>query len=398
MKWSPAEVALKDFIDALSEKAVDGVLGEKPIAIVAALKYVCSGGIIGKPLLEIFSSHGWKIRPYFLELAKTYSNLSNPSSSWSVITGTKRELQKAIEQDPQVDAAFSQLTIDDMRALLGEYTATLGTAKQHSTRDFSNELSKETIEEWSHHIRVFKPLSGEAMKAYVEEHQEHYRVFTEILDFLDKKIEDLVQEGNPKRKAELVAVRSIRKAQQQSGFQPNLNLAKISGIKQYIKTYDRIHTGMATFDRPPKEVPIKPESPFTALMNIFDLFANLNGPIMLFDKHFDEKGLKFLRRLQPSKVDTVRILTGRAHLSQDFKEVYGSFRKEMANEGISVELRVLNSDDEGCTHDRFLISRDFAYLTPPWNIVHEKLGEIVRIDNVPRRDLERFWSRASKIS
>jgi len=72
----------------------------------------------------------------------------------------------------------------------------------------------------------------------------------------------------------------------------------------------------------------------------------------------------------------------------------------MLNKGISVEFRILNDKDAQEIHDRYLISDNAAYNTPPWNIIHKKLGDIKFIkDHVSKRYIfDKYWSRATDIS
>ena len=150
---------------------------------------------------------------------------------------------------------------------------------------------------------------------------------------------------------------------------------------------------------PPDVIRIEPEKPFSSLMEIFELMKDLTGNVWLLDKHFDENGFKFLRKLDPTKVTEVKVLMGKAHLSKDFKEIYKAFRDEMCNVRVKVQFRVLSDIDETIIHDRYLISRNLAYNTPPWNIIHKKLGDIKRIKDMEwkRKRLEKYWSRATDV-
>ena len=150
---------------------------------------------------------------------------------------------------------------------------------------------------------------------------------------------------------------------------------------------------------PPEAIRIEPRKPFTSLMEVFELMKSLNGIVLVLEKHFDENGFKFLRKLNPIKVTEIKVLMGKAHLSRDFKEIYKAFRDEMSNVGVKVQFRVLSDTDEIEVHDRYLISRNVAYNTPPWNIIHKKLGDIKRIKDIEwkRKRLEKYWSRATDV-
>lgn len=89
----------------------------------------------------------------------------------------------------------------------------------------------------------------------------------------------------------------------------------------------------------------------------------------------------------------------KVHLSRDYKDVFKAFKDEMANRGIIVELRILNEKDAEEIHDRYLLSEVLSYNTPPWNIIHKKLGDIMRIRDADtkKRYFKKYWSRATDI-
>jgi len=151
----------------------------------------------------------------------------------------------------------------------------------------------------------------------------------------------------------------------------------------------------------PDQIEIEPEKPFTSLMQVYNLMESLTGIILILDKHFNEDGFKFLRKLKPIKVKEIRILMGKTHLNKDFKDVYKAFKDEMFSMGVKVQCRVLWDKDEKEIHDRYLISRDSAYNTPPWKIIHKKFGDIIRIKDAyiesKRKRFEKYWSRATDI-
>ena len=106
-------------------------------------------------------------------------------------------------------------------------------------------------------------------------------------------------------------------------------------------------------------------------------------------------------KINPAKVREVKILMGKSHMSRDFKEVCKAFAKEMANNGVQVECRILDDRDEAKIHDRYVVGRNLAYNTPPWNIIHQKLANIMRIKDeykgLLKKLIEKYWSRARDI-
>lgn len=119
---------VRRFIESLSSRAKFGMLGEKPIAVIAALEYLCEAGLTGVEFLELLgnSRHSRVIRSKFIQLATQYGRISSPSNSWGVITGSTRELQRAAEQFSGLDASFSRLAHDQICSLAKEFSQRLG--------------------------------------------------------------------------------------------------------------------------------------------------------------------------------------------------------------------------------------------------------------------------------
>lgn len=118
-----AKFTVADFLQKLCQKAYYGIEGEKPIAVIAALKYLYEKKLTGKRLLELLDES--QVKEIFKDLAYRYSRISNPSTSWDVITGKNKELQNAIMKSANVDEAFSKLTLEEIKSLLDIYTQRL---------------------------------------------------------------------------------------------------------------------------------------------------------------------------------------------------------------------------------------------------------------------------------
>ena len=111
-----------DFIDELIERAQYGIQGEKPIALVAILKYLNDYELSGINLLELLENpHKDRVKRIFMMLADRYSKLVSSNSSWSVITGTTRELQYAMQYNGLVNNAIATLTSSELEKMLSNY-------------------------------------------------------------------------------------------------------------------------------------------------------------------------------------------------------------------------------------------------------------------------------------
>ncbi len=149
----------------------------------------------------------------------------------------------------------------------------------------------------------------------------------------------------------------------------------------------------------PNEIEMALETPFTNITKVSELMQKLKGDILLIEKHFDQKGFKFVKKLNPLFVSNVKILMSTDHLSRDFKDIFKAFKTEMDNKGITVELRILDEKDVERIHDRYILSEENCYNIPPMNIIHKKLGDIKRIQDVESKKayFKKCWARATNI-
>jgi hypothetical protein len=128
MDPAAAEDNVRRFIEMLSSQARFGLRGEKPLAVIAALKYLCESTQTGIGLLALMENgtYAHAIRSRFIALANLYGRTSNPENSWTVITGGDRfELQTAVESSPNLDKSISSLTLEQTCSLSREFVQKL---------------------------------------------------------------------------------------------------------------------------------------------------------------------------------------------------------------------------------------------------------------------------------
>lgn len=131
MNLAAAEANVKDFIEMLSAQERFGLRGEKPLAVIAALKYLCESTQTGIGLLALMENETYAraVRNRFIALANLYGRISNPEYSWNVITGGDRfELQTAVKSSSDLDKSVSALTPEQTCSLSMEFVQKL--AKQ----------------------------------------------------------------------------------------------------------------------------------------------------------------------------------------------------------------------------------------------------------------------------
>ena len=112
----------------LSSQARFGLRGEKPLAVIAALKYLCESSQTGIGLLALLENETYSraVRNRFIALANMYGRISNPENSWVVITGGDRfELQTAVKSSSDLDKSVSALTLEQTCLLSREFVQKL---------------------------------------------------------------------------------------------------------------------------------------------------------------------------------------------------------------------------------------------------------------------------------
>ena len=128
MDPATAEDNVRRFIEMLSSQARFGLRGEKPLAVIAALKYLCESNLTGIGLSALIENETYlrAIRHRFIALANLYGRTSNPENSWSVITGGDRfELQTDVKNSPDLDKSISSLTLEQICSLPREFVQIL---------------------------------------------------------------------------------------------------------------------------------------------------------------------------------------------------------------------------------------------------------------------------------
>jgi hypothetical protein len=147
------------------------------------------------------------------------------------------------------------------------------------------------------------------------------------------------------------------------------------------------------------EITMRRDEPFTNLQKLYEVIGNLRGNVDVLDKDFDAEGFKFFMKLDPAKATKLRILGGKSRLGPTLREEYKAFRNELQKKGILVEFRIPDDKDAAAFHDRYLISDEIVYSTPPWNIINQKYGDIKSILRAieKRKQFEDCWKRGTDL-
>lgn len=109
---------IEQFAERLAGRAKYGFAGEKPIAVWAL---TCAARQMDRRLtgLDLLREHTDQVRTHFLRLADMYGRMKDATASWSVITGSAQELQRALTSAREANEAFAHLDPEDLAQLEG---------------------------------------------------------------------------------------------------------------------------------------------------------------------------------------------------------------------------------------------------------------------------------------
>jgi len=177
-----------DFIEKLIERAQYGIQGEKPLAVIATLKYLYERDLKGQRFIELIDNpkHTNNLKSYFMRLANDYGRLKDPNTSWNVITSTDEELQYAI-RDFRVDESFSKLTSVEIKSLLDRYITQLERTKKSNTQE-SVVINKQ--QSFKHYNDLLNELKSKG-KITAEERREYSNLWFKSPQQRDELIERL---------------------------------------------------------------------------------------------------------------------------------------------------------------------------------------------------------------
>jgi hypothetical protein len=128
---------------------------------------------------------------------------------------------------------------------------------------------------------------------------------------------------------------------------------------------------------------ISRDTPYGNLLALRELLRAARGAIRWWEQHMPVKVLEVLyRELDGETVKTVRLLSGPENITNEAKDDFKRFRKEMKDRrAIDVQWRVLSRREAFRHHDRFFITEAMSRNLPPLNsILAGSTGEILPSD------------------
>ncbi len=135
------------------------------------------------------------------------------------------------------------------------------------------------------------------------------------------------------------------------------------------------------------------DTPYGNLMALRELLRAARRSIRWWEQHMPAKVLEVLyKELDGEKVQSVRLLSGPANITQDVKDEFKRFRTEMKKQrGIEIDWRVLTRQEAFEHHDRFFITDGMSRNLPPLNtILAGSTGEILPSE-INAEDFDRWW-------
>ncbi|MDD5772021.1 MAG: ORF6N domain-containing protein [bacterium] len=176
-------------------------------------------------------------------------------------------------------------------------------------------------------------------------------------------------------------------------------LNRLNQLEDEVQSHDKkIRTIFEVIHRPLDAKLLLPGKPFSNKKTIRDIISSCKKHIYWIDKYFSRAGLDWLlESLNTSKVKSIKILMSSERVDEKFISLYKDLKKELKNDGIKCELRIiidnkLNAD----IHDRWIISENICYNMPSTDTVARgQYSEVKRTVNFPPFD--EWWERSKDI-
>ena len=122
--------------------------------------------------------------------------------------------------------------------------------------------------------------------------------------------------------------------------------------------------------------------------------------VYILDPYFKENTIRLLRKglFNNKSIKNIRIIAKSDAIDEDFRQSFKSFSKQMKNEGIEVEIRiVIEPKIQTQLHDRYLITKDKSYNFVGADAVKRgQLSHIVEVSDV-QPYFNSFWEAGKEL-
>ncbi len=127
-----------------------------------------------------------------------------------------------------------------------------------------------------------------------------------------------------------------------------------------------------------------PNTPYANLAKLREqLFSTLSGDIKIVDKHFNSTAIANLHRLisdERGNLISIIVITSNEMLDSSFGDNYNDLKKELNNSNIDFQVKIMNKEDSGAQHERFIMDDRTAFKIPPFSIINKKSEHITKIN------------------
>lgn len=147
---------------------------------------------------------------------------------------------------------------------------------------------------------------------------------------------------------------------------------------------------------------MNPSTPFSNIVALQEqLFPNMSGHLRILDKHFNSSALVNFHRTVGGSITNfsrITILTSKEMLDSGFSNNIIDFQNELKEDGIALDVKLLDDKDAVEQHERLLMDDNVAYKIPPFNIINKRAEHITTLNlKESQRRFQQLYNRAIKM-
>lgn len=174
---------------------------------------------------------------------------------------------------------------------------------------------------------------------------------------------------------------------------------RLNQLEDEVQLHDKkIRTIFEVIHKPLDTKLLLPGKPFSNKKAIRDVINSCEKYIYWVDKYFSKAGLDWLSEsINTGKVKNIKILMSSDRANEKFISLYKDLKKELENDGVKFELRVITDNKLNADiHDRWIISENQCYNMPSTDTVARgQYSEVKRTSKFPLFD--EWWKKSKDI-
>jgi len=185
-----------------------------------------------------------------------------------------------------------------------------------------------------------------------------------------------------------------------------LTLLDRAEVIRYVRSKGELSVLLPPMDngQVPSTIFVSRETPFSNVMWLGRVLKQCEGHIFWIDKHFQPAGLEALADIADgNRISEIRVLSLKLPDNSTPKamKAYRSLKTELANRGITLEWRFVDSSVVRDSHDRWVIGANSAYNVPDvGTVMSGNKSEMAKSDSSARlkADFETYWAQGQEVS